>query len=232
MKRYIKMLMTLVALAALLVMTAAPTVAKKPDNPGKPEPAAGGGVTCSRADLDIPWWHPDADVKTDDFQIILDKDNPDACVDVIPPAAGRWFVTVTKEGAGTRSLLLIPRDAIAPGDSCGGVRLLGEDIYATPIPLPYFEDLDGDRVQDSDESGDTRFSFIPLATINACPGDADPDGPNPDGQNSELVERLENGEIVLTEEWSKTDEVHPLAFLVFSRLKKAGDRIIIDVDLP
>ncbi len=41
MKRYVKMLMTLVALAALLVMTAAPTVAKKPDNPGKPsgEPA-------------------------------------------------------------------------------------------------------------------------------------------------------------------------------------------------
>lgn len=34
MKRYLKMLMTLVALAALLVMTAAPTVAKKPDNPG------------------------------------------------------------------------------------------------------------------------------------------------------------------------------------------------------
>jgi len=37
MKRYLKMLMTLVALAALLVMTAAPTVAKKPDNPGKPD---------------------------------------------------------------------------------------------------------------------------------------------------------------------------------------------------
>lgn len=63
-------------------------------------------------------------------------------------------------------------------------------------------------------------------------GDADLDGPNPDGRSAELVERLENGEIVFTEEWSKTDEVHPLAFLVFSRLKKAGDRIIIDVDLP
>lgn len=130
-------------------------------------------------------------------------------------------------------MLLIPRDAYAPGDSCGGVRLRGDAIYGAPIPLPYFEDLNGNLVQDPDEWGDTRFSEIPLATVNACPGNADPDGPNPDGEFAELIERLVDGEIVVTEEWEKREEVHPLAFIVSSSgLKKVGDKLIIRVDLP
>ena len=177
----------------------------KPDRPDD-EPAA--GTTCVS-----PWWA--GDVRTDDFTITLGPDQTDACVDVLTEHAGPWLITVT--GSGARSLLIVPRDAYAPGDSCGGVRLPRDQIYST-FPLPHWED--------------PRFDEIPVATVNACPGD-DPEGI---GEFAETVERDLNGDGTVDETeivMESTGEPHPLALLVFSSgSKRPAYQLIIEVDLP
>jgi hypothetical protein len=88
-------------------------------------------------------------VQTGDFWFTLAGKKPGTCIDVLTETAGPWEVTVTGEGA--RYLGLIPRDSIAPGDSCGGPLLRNEaNIYGSS---PHILGYDG---------------IVPAATINAC----------------------------------------------------------------
>lgn len=228
MKRFWIVLMAV----AVAMVVAVPVNAAKPcdSNPAHPSCNSGddeptdllAGTTCNPL-----WW--DTDFKDKDFTVVLTADNSDACIDVIPPAAGRWWVTVTATGQISRnpSLLLVPRDAVGPGDSCGGVSLR-RDVIFDPIPLPYFEDLNGNREQDLGEEGDPRFTVIPEATVNACLGNADP-GSLYQGDFAELVEREgQLDEIVL----GPTEEVHPLAFQIFAGGLRGTGTLTVSVDLP
>lgn len=227
MRRYSIMLL----IATIALALAAPATAGKPGDRGKPdsdsEPVA--GTTCV-----TPWW--DGDVKdinddgwSDDFTIILDADNPSACVDVLTEFAGVWTVTVEiLEGNAPRSLTIVPRDAVGPGDSCGGESRRGDSVTDVWI-LPHPEDPRG-------------FTTIPVATVNACPGDADPDGDSPEGEYAETVDRdLDSVESVQQSSgdiddtvivMEATGEVHPLVLVVFSQGLKKTDRIALHVDLP
>ncbi len=177
------------------------------------EPLA--GTTCSRPDL--PWYHEDWDVMDKDFVFTLDRDQPSVCFDVMTAEAGAWYVTVTRIGRGANQLTIVPRDAVAPGDSCGGLGVRGDDIYEAPIRLP--------------DLSDPRMDEIPAATVNACLGNADPDVHW--GEFAELVElpgSPPTSEIMFDRD---TDIQHPLAFLVFSGgLNRPGAGVTICVDLP
>ena len=88
-------------------------------------------------------------VQTGDFEFTLAGKKPGTCIDVLTDIAGPWEVTVVGEGA--RYLGLIPRDSIAPGDSCGGWLLRNEaNIYGSS---PHILGYDG---------------IVPAATINGC----------------------------------------------------------------
>lgn len=146
----------LLAVALALAM-AAPAGAGKPncDDPDSEHPACQGeepgdelpmgGTMCDPAE-----YPPGIDgVQSENFTFTLEGKKPYACIDVMTAIAGPWEVTVTGEGA--RYLGLIPRDSIAPGDSCGGPLLRSEaNIYtASPHILGY-------------------NGSVPAATINAC----------------------------------------------------------------
>lgn len=152
----------LFALALLLALLAlAPASAGKPDcsvDDSHPscktddpvadeEPFA--GTMCDPAGYpDTPDGTKLEGVQDTDFAFVLEGKKPETCIDVLSEE-GPWEVTVTGEGA--RYLVLVPRDSIAPGDSCGGWLLRNEaNIYgASPHILGY----DGS---------------IPAATVNAC----------------------------------------------------------------
>ncbi len=101
---------------ATALLLAVPATAEKPDNPGKPDSEPVAGTTCVS-----PWW--DGDIKdndgdgwSDDFTIILDKNNQNGCVDVLTEFAGAWIATVQVEaGDAPRVLTIVPRDAVGPG---------------------------------------------------------------------------------------------------------------------
>jgi hypothetical protein len=110
---------------AMLLMGATPIAAKKGGTPGpsdQPDPV---GVTCHS-----PWWT--GNPQTDDFEIVLTKDSPDACVDVLSGVAGEWVATVTR-GPDTLwrrpELVMVPRDAAFPSDSCGGIKRVGDAVF-------------------------------------------------------------------------------------------------------
>jgi hypothetical protein len=206
---------SLVLLIGLMVLAGAtPISAKQGGEPGPPdqEDNAPVSVTC-----DSPWWT--GDYKVDDFDIVLTKDSPDACVDVLSGLAGEWVATVTggPDTLWTRpELMMVPRDAAFPSDSCGGIKRVGDSVFEEwRFPPP--DDARG-------------FDIIPAATVNACPGnDAVSVGGEGVGEWGELVEREgQDPESIFV----MTPEQHPLAFVVWSHNLRKGESISIHVDLP
>ena len=219
-----RLLIILLALATALLFTV-PAGAKKPDKPGKPDPEPNAGTTCV-----TPWWSgdikdTDEDGWSNDFTLILDADHPDACIDVLTKVEGQWKVTVRDlAGDGLRSLLLVPRDAVAPGDSCGGERRRNAAVYDDwTLPHP-----------DDPREWLPRASGVPIiaaATVNSCPGD-DEAGV---GFFAETVEWDINNDGVVDENdttMEATGDPHPLALLVFTSGLKRSDVVAIHVDLP
>lgn len=158
------LLVVVVTLAMLLV--AAPVAAKPgckdlpPDHLdycGKPTtttttqaPVDDGraGTVCGTDELpaDLAWTE-DALGTVTGLTFSLSGKKPGACIDVVTDEDLRWLVTIT--GAGANYLVLVPRDSIAPGDSCGGWLLRNAgNIYGTHL-LGY-------------------EGYIPATTINAC----------------------------------------------------------------
>jgi hypothetical protein len=208
------------AALALALVVAAPAGAVKPncdpddpnytpdhptcasDDPGDEVPFA--GTMCDPAE------YPAGidGVQTGDFTFTLAGKKPGTCIDVISDE-GIWEVTVTGEGA--RYLGLVPRDSIAPGDSCGGWLLRTEaNIYKTHTFSAY-------------------GGPMPAATINACGTewaewvDVDLPGLDPavdcvavDGDQCLVADAL--------------DIPHPLAFHVF--MQSGGGSTTFHVDLP
>jgi len=77
---------------ATLTLIALPGTAKKggiPGPPDKPDDEPPVSVTCVS-----PWW--DGDFETDDFDIVLTRDQPDACVDVLTNTEGLWVEDLSK----------------------------------------------------------------------------------------------------------------------------------------
>lgn len=220
--REMKRILLALLIGAIVVLMAVPAGADKrdcstypdghpqacqPDDP-TPEPI-GGGTVCD------PSEYPEGitDIQYDDFTFTLSGNQANACIDVISKE-GPWTVTIT--GSGARSLALIPRDSIAPGDSCGGyVMRRAANIYGTLI-LGY---------EDS----------IPAATINACGTDfgewanIDLDGLDPapvaDGCDCAAID--EDRCLVTTQ----PDAEHPLVLQALLGGSRDGTTII-DVDLP
>lgn len=152
MKKTRTMTLTMMALAGLLVVTVAPAGARGRDSTGPPAQEPTGGTTCevdgAPTGADDPIW--DGDAGESGFEITLNAEDDYACVDVLWATAGKWQITVTGEGA--RSLTLVPRDSVAPGDSCGGAMLRRDAVYGV-LTLPLDED--------------TR-NEIPAGYVNAC----------------------------------------------------------------
>jgi len=206
---------SLVLLVGLMVLAGAtPISAKQGGVPGPPDqeydpPVS---VTCHS-----PWWA--SDYRSDDFDIVLTKDSPDACVDVLSWLAGEWVATVAG-GPDTLwkrpELMMVPRDAAFPSDSCGGIKRVGDSVFEEwRFPPP--DDARG-------------FEIIPMATINACPGnDSETLGGAGIGEWGELVERpAQEAEVISV----PSNEPHPLAFVVWSHNLRKGESVLIHVDLP
>jgi hypothetical protein len=214
--RRLLILIVVLVVALGLMATAGTAAAGKPDcdeNPDHPsckedpsDETPTGGTMCDPAD------YPDGidGVQTGDFSLTLDGDSTYACIDVLA-AAGPWEVTVTVTGSRARSLLLVGRDSVAPGDACDVLDLRRDDIHA----------------------GGTLV--MPAATINACgvewaewvsietPG-LDPD-PYPDGH---CVDFDDAGRCLVAD---MVDVTHPLVF----QANMSGFRdatATIHVDLP
>ena len=144
--RRVLILVVVMALPLALMATAA---AKKPDCSLDPtHPSCGedpsddvpmGGTVCDPAE------YPNGinGVQTNDFTFTLEvaSDSTFACVDVLS-AAGEWKFTVTASRA--RSLLLVGRDSIAPGDACDALSFRRDAIPGS------------------------HSLVMPAATINAC----------------------------------------------------------------
>ena len=208
-----RLAIVMLTLATALVI-AVPASAKR-DNPGRSDPEPLAGMTCVS-----PWW--DGDIKdedgdgwSDDFVIVLDAKHQNACIDIMTDTPGTWNITVEVTGGdGARTMTIIPRDAYAPGDSCGGEGRRGSSIY-DPWVLPHPDDI--------------RFDVIPASTVNAC-ADDDQAGI---GYFAETVERLDPDGIIETQIVSKpSTELHPLAFLVFTQGLRGADEVTLTVDLP
>ena len=204
MRRIVMLTLTL----ALVLLIAVPAFAKKDKPPVPPAGEPIPGTTCVS-----PWWEgdihdTDEDGWSNDFEIVLTADEPDACIDVLTKVSGIWNITV--EGEGARAMTIVPRDAYAPGDSCGGEQRRGDAVYESwTLPHP----------------DDARFDVIPASTVNACPDD-DESGI---GYFAETIERP-SGDVEIVS--IPTDEVHPLALLVFSQGLRRNGTVTVSVDLP
>lgn len=247
-----------VATSLLLVVTAVPAMAakggNKPDKPGKPPPEQPPGVTCTWNETGVEWDDPSWEgnnphLRTDDFTYQLTEGvNEDMCLDILTDTAGQWHLTF--DGS-LRNATIVPRDAFAPGDSCGGEIRRGRTVY-DPWTFPHPDDT---RTWfPTDEFGN---KLIPAATVNACAGDAafdsngdgavawddrltasewggfgewfDWDG---DGEVDFDPQYDENGDLLYPSEKVMTfsNEPHPLVLLVFTQgLKGTVD---VCVDLP
>lgn len=89
------------------------------------------GTTCAALGR---WGEP----VTGEFVITLGnlKDqNGSECVDVMTDA-GEWEVDIDIVSGTVRSLMLVPRDSIAPGDSCGGVHIRKPATNTFTVALP------------------------------------------------------------------------------------------------
>jgi hypothetical protein len=184
-----KRLLILTVVLALPMALMATAGAKPPSCPGdhpscKEDPSDEipiGGTMCDPAD------YPDGidGVQTGHFSFTLEGDSTYACIDVLA-AAGPWEVTVTASRA--RSLLLVGRDSVAPGDACDVLDLRRDDVHA----------------------GGTLV--MPAATINACGVgwaewvSLDTPGLDPDGH---CVDFDDAGRCLVAE---MVDLTHPLVF--------------------
>ena len=123
------------------------------EDPTEPPSEPVYGTTCANPDgvyaanggLAEGPYSSDSIAETVDFYIELAGAKASTCVDVFAPE-GAWTVEVTVLSGTVRSLLLVPRDSIAWGDSCGGASLRRPTDGAT-IVLPGPDnpsDLDGD----------------------------------------------------------------------------------------
>lgn len=215
------------ALFALVVATL-PAGAKPPEGKGKPGPSddtALGGTMCDPAEYprDIEYvdgaLNPEDGVWEDNFTFTLSGKSESVCVDVISEK-GPWEVSITGQGA--RSLLIIPRDSWAPGDSCGG-WILRNTIYDNergdePLILGY-----------DDGAGQS----VPRATVNACGTDfaewVDADLVN--GPDDDLCVVYDVDEDLCLVEAKLPNVTHPLVLLVGHR-GSANGVTTISVDLP
>jgi len=203
------------AFTTALAAGAGPNCDKVPDHPkcagnsgGDETPLS--GTICDPSDYSEEL----SGVQTDDFSFTLSGKRDDACIDVIS-VEGPWQVTIT--GGGARQLGIIPRDSVAPGDSCGGYILRVGDIYTNnPLTLGY-------------------HGVIPTATINACGVDfgewvdINLEGLNPtlvaDGGDCAVIE---NGQCLVAQTLDTV--THPLVLQAF--LRGSGDTTTIHVNLP
>ena len=99
---------------ATIVALAVPAAAGKGGKPDKPSKDPLAGTTCIKAGYaNLP--------ATSDFTIDLPEPvkRAEACVDVSDVIPGPWTVTVEVTNGTLRSLLVILRDSVAPGDACG-----------------------------------------------------------------------------------------------------------------
>lgn len=147
---------------AIALALAIPAVAGKPDKPGKPEPPGENLVdtTCA-AQVDV--WDAVGYVAegATSFTVSLVGKDVTACWDVMS-GEGSWQIAVNVNQGTLRSLLVVPRDSIGPGDSCGGVSLRGNPIPSQTLTLPFADDIP--RNTDGD---------IEAAYVNACGTDFD-----------------------------------------------------------
>lgn len=178
---------------------------------------AAAGWTCAWADRESLWWDDPA-TKYDDFSLVLTGDA--ACIDVVSGEPGRWLITLAQPpGSPTiRGVTVVPRDAVGPGDSCGGFGARhAANIYGT-WTLPLLED--------------PRFSGIAAATVNGC-GEG--------GFAEWIEERDDNGNAIYDEttglptfryERHTTGEQHPYALQLFTQGLRSGTTVWVCVDLP
>lgn len=186
----------------------------RPEHP-KCADDSGGGETPLNGTMCDPSDYPSelGGVQTNDFWFTLSGKHDDACIDIIS-TEGPWKVTIT--GGGARHLGVIPRDSVAPGDSCGGYILRGDDIYGNnPLTLGY-------------------TGVIPAATINACGADfGEWVNINLEGLNPALVNDGGHCETIIGDQCYVATQVNvtqPLVLQAF--LRGSGDTTTIHVDLP
>lgn len=136
---------------AMGIVIATPVGAAKPDCDDRPshpscqddEPLA--GTTCAA----LGRWlgEPvtgDSDIGTEDFNVPLSGKSDSACIDVMA-IEGSWTVHIDIGRGTVRSLLLVPRDSIAPGDSCGGFSFRRDIPETVVLPGPaHPSDIDDD----------------------------------------------------------------------------------------
>jgi hypothetical protein len=143
--RHLLILMVVLVVALGLAVPAMGKVDcdQRPDHPqcgtGEDPPThdlPAGGTVCDPAN-----YPDDIVINEDGFTFTLRPDDPWACIDVVA-AAGEWDITVT--GSRARSLLLVGRDSIAPGDACDALSFRRDAIYGS------------------------HSLAMPAATINAC----------------------------------------------------------------
>ena len=114
------------------------------------------GVHAANGGLAEGPYSSDSIAETVDFYIELAGAKASTCVDVFAPE-GAWTVEVTVLSGTVRSLLLVPRDSIAWGDSCGGGSLRWPTDGATSV-LPGH-----DNYYDQDGDG-----MVEAAYVNSC----------------------------------------------------------------
>jgi len=138
----------------MLVLMTLPAVATPPDGHGNPHETtttvAGGlaGTTCGEEAV------PD---ENGVFTIELTGADPKdgTCLDVWADE-GEWTVDVAINAGTMRRLLIIPRDSVGPGDSCGGYDFRRNVPSTFVLPGPNHPmDLDGD-------------GFIEGSYVNSC----------------------------------------------------------------
>jgi hypothetical protein len=121
--------------------------------PTEPVDDQGGGITCAEHATSKLQENLITDLKAHDdhFDIELRGKNVRACIDVMADE-GVWTVDIQLLEGTVRSMGLIPRDSVAPGDSCGGVILSRPDLPLSidlpQVPPPDYDgpnpDIDGD----------------------------------------------------------------------------------------
>ena len=150
-----KLIMMLVVMALLMAFPVA-AVAKKPAQPPGQEPFP--GLTCQAwfESHDETLWQvgipDDFPVEEGDFRVTLTPAQPAACIDVTSAVAGVWNFEI--DAVKVASFNMQIKDSV-PGDMCwrdawSNKKASLPDLLSTPE--------------------------IPIATINACPGDDFTDG--------------------------------------------------------
>lgn len=151
--RHEKSLTTLLAIASLMAVSM-PAVAAKGGNPSKPPL---GGTTC--AEYSDAAFESDGDINGLPLAGRIDE----ACVDVSDVNPGPWDVTVTVTEGTLRSLQVVLRDSVAPGDACSE-PIHYRDNTAAPATLTFtLEGAAGDHVRRVAKSGPSGW-MVPTTT--------------------------------------------------------------------